>query len=190
MKVPAALEKLGITQAEIDEAMADDEIDSGLNDLANEVRDYWQSIAPVGTEEEGDENPGQYRDSIHVERSVQHDGFVVITSDFKAYWIEFGAKHMPEYAPAQHTAEHFGGDVHLGGSLASERVMNTQGEIRVAKAKHQDLVESGASHAKLVESQERIRRLENKRSTAFRTDRQKRYRERNADRIRDRRRNR
>jgi hypothetical protein len=181
-KVPDALAELGITQADIDHAMADDEVDGELNDLANEVRDYWRSIAPVGEAADGDENPGQYRDSIHVER--HGDGFHVLSEDFKAYWIEFGTSHMPEYAPAQKTAEHFGGGaVQLGGVLASERIMNAQGEIRVAKARHQDLVEGGASHAKLLESQERISRLERKRSTAFSTERQKRYREKNADRI-------
>lgn len=172
VKIPDALARLGVTQADLDAAMADDEVDGELNDLANEVRDYWRSIAPVGRADEGDDNPGQYRDSIRVER--HGDGFHVLTDDFKAYWIEFGAKHMPEYAPAQKTAEHFGGDVHLGGVLADEGIMNTQGELRVAKAKHRDLVEGKAGNAKLVASQERIGRLERKRSAAFTARRKKR----------------
>lgn len=190
-KLPDALARLGITQAEVDAAMAEDDVDGGLNDLANEVRDYWRGIAPVGRAADGDENPGQYRDSIDVERSKQHEGFVVITYDFKAYWIEYGTSHMPEYAPAQKTAEQFGGSsVAVGGVLANERIMNAQGAVRVARAKHQDLVEGKASHAKLVESQERINRAERARSTAFRTENQRRYRAKNAERIAERRRNR
>ncbi len=187
MKIPDALARLGISQDDVDAAMAEDQVDQGLNDLANEVRDYWRSISPVGTEEEGDENPGQYRDSIRVER--HGDGFHVLTDDYKAYWIEFGAQHMREYAPAQHTAAHFGDSnaVSVGGVLGNERIMNTQGELRVAKAKHEDLLKSGASHAQIVSSEERIGRLERKRSTAFATERQKRYREKNADRISSRR---
>ncbi len=187
-KLPAALAALGITQADIDEAMADDEVDEGLNDLGNAVVAYAKSISPVGDPAQGDDNPGQYRDAWHLER--HGDGFHAVNDDFKAYWVEFGNAHMPEYAVAQHTAEHFGGDVKVGGVLASERIMNTQGEIRVAKARHRDLVEGKASNAQLVASQERIGRLERKRSTAFATERQKRYREANAARISSRRRNR
>jgi hypothetical protein len=172
MKLPDALARLGITQDDIDEAMADDNVDGELNDLANEVRDYWQSIAPVGKKADGDENPGQYRDSIHVER--HGEGFHVLTEDFKAYWIEFGTSHMPEYAPAQKTAEQFGGDVQLGGVLADAGIMNAQSDVRVAKAKHRDLVEAKASNAKLIASKERIARLERKRSAAFTARRKRR----------------
>lgn len=172
-KLPDALARLGITQDEIDAAMAEDDVDGGLNDLANEVRDYWRSIAPVGRAEDGDENPGQYRDSIRVER--HGEGFHVLSDDFKAYWIEFGTSHMPEYAPAQKTAEQFGGaSVSVGGALADEGVQNAQGAVRVAKAKHQDLIEGKASNAKLVASQERIGRLERSRSAAFTARRKKR----------------
>jgi hypothetical protein len=171
--LPDALARLGITQDDVDAAMADDDVDGELNDLANEVRDYWRSIAPVGRAEDGDENPGQYRDSIHVER--HGDGFHVLSEDFKAYWIEFGAKHMPEYAPAQKTAEHFGGSaVGLGGVLADEGIQNAQGELRVAKAKHRDLIEAKAGNAKLVASQEKIARAERKRTAAFTARRKRR----------------
>jgi hypothetical protein len=173
VKLPDAFARLGITQDDIDAAMEDDNLDGELNDLANEVCDYWQSIAPVGKKADGDENPGQYRDSIHVER--HGEGFHVLSDDFKAYWIEFGTSHMPEYAPAQKTAEHFGGaSVNVGGALADAGVMNAQGDVRVAKAKHRELVEAKASTAKLVASKERIGRAERSRSAAFTARRKRR----------------
>lgn len=186
--IPAALAALGITQADIDDAMADDQVDSELNDLGNEVVAYAKSISPVGDPAQGDENPGQYRDAWHLER--HGEGFHAVNDDFKAYWVEFGTRNMPEFAVAQRTAEHFGGDVQAGGVLSSERIMNAQGEVRVARAKARDVVEGQGSRAQQVAAQERVGRAERKRSTAFATERQKRYREANADRISDRRRKR
>lgn len=172
-KLPDALARLGITQAEIDAAMAEDDVDGELNDLANNVCDDAKGISPVGRAEDGDENPGQYRDAWHVER--HGEGFHVVNDDFKAYWIEFGTSHMPEYAVAQKVAEMYGGSsVSVGGALADEGVQNAQGAVRVAKAKHQDLIEGKAGNAKLVASQERIARAERSRSAAFTARRKKR----------------
>lgn len=66
---------------------------------------FWKSIAPVGKASDGDKHPGQYRDSIEfeVKRSEEKSKVRVYTKDYKAHWIEFGAKHMPKYACMEKT---------------------------------------------------------------------------------------
>lgn len=84
--------------------------------LAGEVRDYAKGLAPVfgdkdprrGSPKDGE--PGDYKNSIKV---VPHPdeplGRRVISTDFKAIWIEVGSRHMPEYAVFTRTAAYFGG---------------------------------------------------------------------------------
>jgi hypothetical protein len=191
MAVPKALADLGITQDDIDQAMVDDGVDEQLNNTANKMAEYWRSLAPVGTADEGDENPGAYRDSIHVERAETFDGFVVQADDFKSHWIEFGSRHMPEYAPAAKTAAAFGG---VGPDLP-ENVAPVHRGLQEAIAEHEALKKSRfrknpaerASKAQIAAAKAKVERLREARSTAFRTARQKRYRNRNAAAIKARR---
>jgi len=79
-----------------------------------------QSYAPVGdrthTLKDGHvDEPGAYRDSI-TGTAVFEDGFWrgrVRASDYKAWWVEFGAAHMPKYATMRKAREDLGAE--LGG---------------------------------------------------------------------------
>lgn len=90
---------------------------------AEEVAEYWKSIAPVW----GDRDPkgatvptetasgqivdayeGEYANSIHVESKGAR---VRVGSATKiAVFAEYGTEHIPEYACAQRTIEHFNGE--------------------------------------------------------------------------------
>lgn len=90
---------------------------------AEEVKTYWQSIAPkwgdrdprgatvpteTGSGEIVDAYEGEYANSIHVESKR---GGVRVGSNTKiAIFAEYGTEHMPEYACAAKTVEHFNGD--------------------------------------------------------------------------------
>jgi hypothetical protein len=90
---------------------------------AEEVAEYWKSIAPkwgdrptkgatTPTEtargEIVDAYEGEYANSIHVESTANR---VRVGSDTKiAVFAEYGTAHMPEYACAQRTVEHFEGE--------------------------------------------------------------------------------
>jgi hypothetical protein len=105
---------------------------------AEEVAEYWKSIAPVWGDrptkgattptEDGsgrivDAYEGEYANSIHVEESR---GRVRVGSATKiAVFAEYGTAHMPEYACAQRTVEHFEGEAN---ELLGTR--NKQGGLR------------------------------------------------------------
>lgn len=86
---------------------------------ADEVADYWASIAPV----RGDKDPKgsheptaygtnyaeDYQNSIGVHEDP--DGVVYVGSDLVplADWLEYGSEHNPEYGYGARVLEHFGG---------------------------------------------------------------------------------
>lgn len=82
-------------------------VNAAVHAKADKVQAYWKGIAPVF----GDRPPkrgepasgarGDYRKSISQEDMSGADGAQVRikATDFKAKWIEYGNKHMPEYAP-------------------------------------------------------------------------------------------
>ena len=86
---------------------------------AEEVAEYWQSIAPV----RGDHDPrgsheptaygtnwaDDYRDSIKV--YIDDDGVVYVGSDLVplADWLEYGSIHNPDHGFGAMTLAHFGG---------------------------------------------------------------------------------
>jgi hypothetical protein len=98
------LDTFGLTQSELDEELASDEVLKGRIELANEVRDYWKSVSPVG-DPETDPHSGQYRDSIEVE--VNGQDVKVVAQEDKAHLIEWGSAHNAEYAPRAKAYEHF-----------------------------------------------------------------------------------
>lgn len=73
----------------------DPELYAVLTAAGKRAVDYARAIAPVGTAAEGDEHPGAYRDSIRVERDEEGPGMRLFSDDNKAFWIEYGAAHMP-----------------------------------------------------------------------------------------------
>ncbi|MGV0634493.1 HK97 gp10 family phage protein [Mycolicibacillus trivialis] len=81
------------------------EVNDGCNDAMMEIVEAWKSNAPART--------GAYRESIDVvEPSVSSGRGVVGATSDNAHFVEFGASHTPEYAPAEKTAKQFGGYAH------------------------------------------------------------------------------
>ncbi len=80
-----------------------------LQKFANEVRDYWRSVAPI--------DQGVYAASVKVfKRKFTHKGMPGVgvgATDFKAHWVEYGTGEpgpTKAAAPRAKTAAHFGGD--------------------------------------------------------------------------------
>lgn len=114
-------------------ARAQDGLKDELLKLAEQVRDYWKSIAPVGNPKTDDE-AGAYAASIKVFKKIKsHNGFPMVAvgaTDYKAHWVEYGTgqrtrknapKNNPDAspgtwdgsapaAPRAKTAAHFKGD--------------------------------------------------------------------------------
>lgn len=61
------------------------EVERGVQEQAEDVRDYWRSISPV--------DEGAYAASIHVEKRPPVDGLprrAVVADNWKAHFLEFG----------------------------------------------------------------------------------------------------
>lgn len=95
--------------------MKSKKVKAGVEKKAQAAAEYWASIAPVFGDLPPKRDapaygaPGAYRDSITVQDMSDADGarMRVQDTDFKAKWIEFGNKHMPEYAPRAKTKAQF-----------------------------------------------------------------------------------
>lgn len=83
---------------------------------AREVQEYWRSISPVFGDRPPKRDapmfgyPGFYRDSVQLKKIEGKGGAAkwrVFDKDRKASWIEYGSKHMPEYAPKAKTKARF-----------------------------------------------------------------------------------
>lgn len=82
------------------------EVNDGVNEfMEQQVVPAWKANSPART--------GEYRDSIKVTtRSTNKGRGVVGAESADAHFVEFGASHTPEYAPAEKTAKQFGGYAH------------------------------------------------------------------------------
>lgn len=92
------------------------EVREYLGRFAEQVRDYWRSVSPIGTKP-NDKNPGMYAASVKVfKKNYTVDGMPakkVGATDFKAGWIEYGTGEpgpTRAFAPRAKTAAHFSGD--------------------------------------------------------------------------------
>jgi hypothetical protein len=111
-----------VSAAEIEKAIEESpEVNAGLIKKAEEVQaywvEYWNSIDHPESREHTlrsgyVEHPGDYAKSIKVQFIHEHGEKKarVSANDYKMYWIEYGAEHMPEFAPRQATLDHFGGE--------------------------------------------------------------------------------
>jgi hypothetical protein len=79
--------------------MTDATVDAGLKSIADQVLKAAQDIAPVGSAPH-DKDPGEYRNSLYVEKHISNSrmSYRVGSKSGKAWWIEYGAKHMPKFA--------------------------------------------------------------------------------------------
>ena len=181
--------------------MASQDVHHKLNAVVKEAQEYAKSIAPVFTKERGRreappwDSPhlnepgtaGDYKNSIVIEY-VKGKPHVrrLISRDYKAVWIEIGTRHMPEYGVLTKVARKYGSNT--GPSFASgdgERVsMHDEG----VKRKHESLREhlegldkmiaAGESKAVIEHMRNKIDRLRNERSAAFKAAEPRRRRRR------------
>ena len=162
-------------QAEILAQMAVSiEVEHHLDKFAKEVADYAKSIAPVFGDqppkrgEPGIGEPGDYRDSIAVERiAAKVPTRRVISRDPKAIWIELGSRHMPEYAVLAKTAAYFGET----GPVIDEGVEIAQGKLREGLEKLAKLSAVGAAAHEVTEAERAISAARQARSSAFKAAR-------------------
>lgn len=85
------------------------ELRAVLENLGSKGVQYAKGIAPVGGAR--DPHPGAYRDSINYEihQGKTRMSLRIGARDQKAHWIEFGAKHMPEYGVLTKTLDYLKG---------------------------------------------------------------------------------
>jgi hypothetical protein len=153
--------------------------------LANEVRDYAKGLAPVfgdrdprrGSPAHGE--PEDYKNSIKVTaHPTEPLGRRVISTDFKALWIEVGNRHMPEYAVFTKTAAYFGGTPPILNEGVRDAQHHLRGELeKLAKLSAMSAVglKSGIEKSRaLTEQKHAVNRARNARSAAFKAARQPR----------------
>lgn len=79
--------------------MTDPVLSEELEKLAKRVLTEAQRLAPVG-EAPHDKTPGEYRDSLYMQKHISKSrmSFRIGSTSKKAWWIEYGTKHMPKFA--------------------------------------------------------------------------------------------
>lgn len=99
------LRKFGIRLDDFDKLP---EVNAGVNEVMDtEVVPAWVANSP--------RQSGAYVDSVKVtERSTTKGRGRVGATAPHAHLVEFGTEHTPEYAPAEKTAQQFGGHAHGG----------------------------------------------------------------------------
>jgi hypothetical protein len=110
------LSEVGITRAQLVEALSDDVVKAAVIEKTKQVQAYWKSIAPVSDKKEHDWygepiGPGTYRDSVSV-RFKEEDGKpvgIVYTRAPHAVAIEYGNAHVRAQGIAQKVVDHFEG---------------------------------------------------------------------------------
>lgn len=109
------MSKVEVDQAAIRTLWMDPDVQDDLIWVAEEAAKAAKTFAPRKT--------GSYRDSIHVEHYPGDGRVVIIASDFKSNWIEFGTKNQqgdskgfPIHAPLRRGCEAVGLHPHGGRS--------------------------------------------------------------------------
>lgn len=81
----------------------DADVQAGLDELANEVKAYWQGIAPVDT--------GEYAANTRIRKMRAKDGTPmrrVSNLDPAAHIIEYGSNDTKKFAVRARVGTHFG----------------------------------------------------------------------------------
>lgn len=116
----AALDEIGVSALDLEGFILGSVVVQAYKRAkANEVAEYWRSIAPV----RGDHDPkgsaeptaygtnyaDDYRDSIQV--FEDDDGVIYVGSDLAplADWLEYGSIHNPDHGYGARTLAYFGG---------------------------------------------------------------------------------
>lgn len=95
------------------------------------IAERARAIAPVGSEDEGDDDPGSYRDGIEVQVRTGSTGrkrVAVVATDWKSILIEYGSIHNPAFGTLRKAArQSFGKGKHgLGAGSKVGRVRSTR----------------------------------------------------------------
>lgn len=80
----------------------DADVQRGLDELAQQVKSYWQEISPKDT--------GKYAGSIRIKKTKGKDGVPmrrVTNTDPIAHLIEYGTNDTPKFAVRAKVASHF-----------------------------------------------------------------------------------
>lgn len=116
----SALEDVGVSALDLEGfILGSVVIQEAKRRKAEEVAEYWQSIAPVRGDKDprGSKEPtaygtnwaDDYRESIKVHEDS--DGAVYVGTDLipLADWLEYGSVHNPEHGYGARVLDHFGG---------------------------------------------------------------------------------
>lgn len=115
---------VGVRARDLNRAIIRSGLEAEMIRTAREVKEYWQSIAPVWGDKppkRGEPNIGEagdYRESIQIMPTLMTEvGLPVIkvgSNDEKAHWLEYGSIHNPEHGYGQRVMDHFAGEVTNG----------------------------------------------------------------------------
>jgi hypothetical protein len=83
-------------------------------EVINMTHKCQETVISMWDEDDHPWETGEYRESISTEFETKPSGFfvgTVYTNDNKCFWIEYGAEHMPEFAPFTRACLALGGHV-------------------------------------------------------------------------------
>ena len=159
---------------EISAGLGSVEIEHELDTFCDKIIEYAKGLAPVFGDrdpkrgEPGIGEPGDYKDSIRQLPGHRKPGYRRVGSDDpKAIWIEFGSRHMPEYAVFAKTAKYFGGT----GPDVDEGVHHAQSTLRSALERLEKLTAEGAAAHDIASGRRAVNEARAARSAAFRAAR-------------------
>lgn len=118
------LVSLAISDAEIQAVLREDPfIRASLEAMAHKGIAFAQSISPVGSAPH-DKHPGIYQASFGWEMHMTKTRMVlrIGNKDQKAWWIEYGAAHMPKFAVLRRMLDYLrSGSYNSAGSYSSAK---------------------------------------------------------------------
>lgn len=149
-----------------------------LRDKGKQVAEVWKGHAPVfgdrdprrAVPEHGE--PEDYKNAITVgEPFVNKEGNLELrvgNDDFKAVWIELGARHMPIYAPATQTMRELGAEDGPIVTSGDQRGIDEAQHHLVGELEHLAELRGVGAHADhIARAQARVDAARQARSAAF-----------------------
>lgn len=149
--------------------LAERQLDEFCEQLVEEIRERTPIFGdhPPKRNEPGIGEPGDLKESIHVDPVKRPGRRRVGSDDPKAIWAELGAKHFPEVGMfAQVVALHGG-----TGPIIDEGVQHAQTKLRGEVERLDKLVAEGALPASIAAQRASVARARQGRSAAFRAAR-------------------
>ncbi|MBZ4574702.1 hypothetical protein [Mycobacterium avium] len=168
MGIEADLRALGFT------VEGDLGLEAALDEFCDKIIAHAKGLAPVfgdlppKRDEPGIGDPQDYKNSIRQLPGHRKPGHRRVGSDDpKAVWIEFGSRHMPEYAVFTKTAKFFGGT----GPIVDEGIEHAQSTLRGELEKLEKLTAIGAASHHIAAQRRAVEQARAARSAAFKAAR-------------------